>query len=156
MLISAQDIAKRDRMTSVGAWIRGVSGRHKQEGKLPAMWDGKTISGAPVAAFVDHGRILAQCDICGSHEYVDPDNRIFYCMGCGNNGSTAARPVEFPDDWAQIEAALSARPIVEGFGRDWIEKVMRSTPGIADLARAWRPGVSAAQLEAENKDGGLL
>jgi hypothetical protein len=119
------------------------------------MWDGKTVSGAPVLAFVDHGRILAQCDVCGSHEYVDADTRMFYCMGCANNGSIAARPVDFPTDWAQIEQILSARPIVEGFGRDWIEKVMRAIPGVAGLARTWRPGVSAATLQAENDAGGL-
>jgi ribosomal protein L37E len=147
-LITAKDIAKRDNMIGVGAWIRSASARQVQLKRITVAWDGRTVNGEPVQAFVNTGRVLAQCPICGRHEYVDDQEPIFYCTTCGNGGSVAARPVEFPEDWGEIKAALLKRPIVEGFGRNEIEKVLNSKP--ENLARDWRPGVKAEELEEEN------
>lgn len=150
-LITAKDIAKRDSMINVGAWIRAASGRQVALKRITCAWDGRTVNGEPVQAFVNAGRILAQCPICGRHEYVDPAEPIFYCTTCGNGGSVAARPVKFPDDWERIEAALLAREIMPGYGRNEIEQVMNATP--VGLAREWRPGTTAEELEAENAGG---
>lgn len=150
-LITAKDIAKRDNMISVGAWIRSASARQRQLKRIVVAWDGKTVNGDAVTAFVNFGRVLAQCPNCGRHEYVDEQEPIFYCTTCGNNGSVAARPVEFPEDWESVKAALLKRPIVAGFGKDEIEKMLNSKP--ENLPRDWRPGISAETLEAENAQG---
>lgn len=147
-LITAKDVAKRDGMVSVGAWIRAAAGRQVQLKRIKVAWDGRTVHGEPVQAFVDFGRLLAQCPVCGRHEYVDPDEPIFYCTTCGNDGSAAARPVQFPEDWQRVEAALLAREIVPGFGRNDIERAYNSKP--TGLPREWRPGTTADQLELEN------
>lgn len=147
-LITAKDIARRDSMISVGAWIRAASGRNAQLRRIPVAWDGRTINGDPVQAFINTGRVLAQCPICGRHEYVDPDEPVFYCTTCGNGGSVAARPVIFPADWSRIEAALLVREIEPGFGRNDIERVMNAKP--LGLPREWRPGTTADELEQEN------
>lgn len=147
-LVTAKNIARRDSMVSVGAWIRSASARQVSLKRIPCAWDGRTVNGEPVQAFVDFGRVLARCPICGRHEYVDPDEPIFYCTTCGNGGSVAARPVEFPPDWPRIEAALLARDIILGYGRNEIELVMNSQP--VGLPREWRPGTPADVLELEN------
>jgi hypothetical protein len=150
-LITALDVAKRDRVGSVTAWIRSVSAKFMQNGKLGAVWDGRTVSGSAVEAYVSAGRVVASCDLCGNSEYVDPQTPVFYCLGCGNGNSNAARPVKFPDDWTRIKAALEARPLVPGMGRNEIERTLRSKPVIKGLGRNWRPGKTLEELMAENE-----
>lgn len=150
-LITAKDIAKRDHMISVDAWIRDTTGKLKKRGMLAVMWDGKTVEGEPVAAFVNHGRLLAQCDICQRLEYVCEERRIFYCSGCGNGGKESARPVSFPDDWEAVKAALLARPVLETIGRNPVERMFFHKPGVRGLQREWQPGTDAAVLEVENR-----
>lgn len=148
-LITAKDIARRDNMISVGAWIRSASARQVTLKRIAVAWDGRTVNGEPVEAFINTGRVLAQCPVCRRHEYVDPDEPIFYCTTCGNDGSVAARPVVFPADWDAISAALLARDIVPSYGRNDIEKVMNAQP--VGLPREWRPGTTVDELLAENQ-----
>lgn len=150
-LFTANDDAKRKRMASVTSLVRSMSVQAAQRGKIAFPWDGRSVAGAPVEAFVNFGRWLAQCDLCGNHEYVDPDTPIFFCANCGNGDSRAARPVEFPFDREQIEATLMARPIVPGVGKDDVQRAMNGFPAIEGLGREWRPGVSAKDLEKENE-----
>jgi len=135
---------------SVEAWIKGISGILVHKKVLKLAWDGQTVGGEPVLPLVDFGRVLAQCDVCGNYEYVSPSSSIFYCMRCGNSGSGIARPVKFPRNWKRIEAALVARPIVLGYGANWVERVLRSKPENRELPREWRPGVKAKVLEEAN------
>ena len=61
-------------------------------------------AGKPVEARIDFARWIADCE-CGGAEYVDPDEPLFFCMACGNAGTSGrARKVEFPDDRETIEA----------------------------------------------------
>lgn len=151
-LVTANDIAVRDGFLTVEEWIRNISAMLVQKRALRVKWDGRTVGGNPVQPLVDYGRVLAKCDVCRNPEYVSPKSPIFYCMRCGNNGSGIARPVQFPDDWERIEAALVARPIVEGFGRNWVEAVLQSKPKYPELPREWRPGITVDTLEKENAD----
>lgn len=112
--------------------------------EVRAMWErilversaaeGRTITlrqtGVTVAARVDHGRWLVDCD-CGDAALAWPDHGEAACMGCG-----AVCGVEFPpaDVVAKAEAVLAARP-----GRN----------------RNWRPDTeTVGDLQAENLLGG--
>lgn len=154
-LINAQDIAKRDGKPTVQYWIREISEMRRDQAGGACAWDGKTVTGQAVHPMVNQGRVLAQCPICGGYEYVCAETPVFYCMTCFNGSTSAGVPVEFPVDWKRVEAALVARPIVPGYGRNEIEAALRSKPVFRQLARAWSYGTSAEMLEEENRSGGL-
>lgn len=149
-LIDAGDVARRDKKKSVAEWVRDISALKVHEKKILSVWDGKSVGGEGVLAFVNTGRILARCE-CGNHEYVCFDEPIFFCMQCGNGNSGEARPVLFPLDWAEIEAALIARPIFPGPGLDEVQSVFRSRPVMPGWKRNWTPDISLEELLAENE-----
>lgn len=148
-LITASDVARRDKKNSVAEWVREISMLRVSEKKILQGWDGKSVEGEPVYAFVNTGRVLAKCK-CGNHEYVSAREPIFFCMQCGNNNSGSARPVEFPQDWAEIEAALIARPIFPGPGLDEVQAIFRSKPVMPGWKRNWTRDVSLEALLNEN------
>jgi hypothetical protein len=154
-LISADDVAKRDKKSSVKTWICDVSAMLVHQGKIQKAWDGKSVSGEMVQVMVSNGRVMARCEDCGNYEYVSAQENIFFCMSCANGGSGEARPVEFPEDWAAIVAALIARPIFPGPGLDEVQAVFRSRPVIRELKRNWSPGITLVQLLEENTSYGL-
>lgn len=156
-LITATDIALRDRRASVGAWIRWRASQLQAQGRLVVIWDGRTVSGEAVPAQVNRGRWVAICPDCGNVEYVCPDTPIFYCLSCGNQNSVAAKPVLFPaaDERGRIEAVLLARPVVAGRGQNAIELALSSRAALKGLLRNWEPGVSVETLEAENAERGV-
>jgi hypothetical protein len=153
-LIDATDIARRDKKSGVREWLMETSVLKMSQRGGDVCWDG-SVDGEPVDVLVNKGRVLARCGVCGGYEYVCKAEPIFFCLSCANNGSAAAKPVRFPDDWDRIERALIARPILPGYGRNEIEAVLSSRPVIRNLTRTWTPGKSAEQLEAENREGGL-
>ena len=148
-LISADDVAKRDKKKNVAVWICDISAVRVSEKKIFKGWDGKSVNDDPVYAFVNNGRLLARCG-CGNHEYVSAQERIFFCMQCGNENSGVARPVVFPQDWEKIEAALIARPIFPGPGLDEVQAVFRSRPVMPAWKRNWTPDITLEQLLVEN------
>jgi hypothetical protein len=151
-LITARDLAERDHMNSVADWLRKSSQEAVRRGVIRRAWDGKSVSGSPVEAFVDFGRWLAKCDACGGYCYVDPDEKIFFCLRCGNQGIGMARPVLFPDEFDKIETALLARPIVDDArARNPVEKAVLGRPTVEGLARSWYPGQSQESLLKDNK-----
>jgi hypothetical protein len=154
-LITASDVAKRDKKTSVAAWICDVSRMRVIEGKIATAWDGKQMGGEPVRVMVNNGRVLARCEPCNKHEYVSPTEPIFFCMECGNGNSGMARPVEFPVDWNEIAAALIARPIFPGPGLDEVQAMFRSRPVMRDLKRNWDVDIPLEQLRDENRNYGI-
>ena len=90
---------------------------------------------APVLARVRQGRWIGLCE-CGGAERVDPGERTFYCFGCGNEDARGdLRPVVFPHDYPDIEAALSVRPY--------------------PINRNWEPGETVGDLLEENREHGL-
>lgn len=65
--------------------------------------------GPPADAYLNHGRWLVDCE-CGSAQLTDPDDRRVFCPYCGNGGTGLWRPVTWPDDWEDIEAAVADVP----------------------------------------------
>lgn len=152
-LITAVEIAKRDKKTDVRAWVMEISAMRRDQTGGAHAWDGRTVSGEVVRPLVNQGRLLVECPTCGGYEYVCRETPIFYCMTCFNNESNAALPVEFPADWKRVEAALLARAIIPGYGRNEVEAALRSRPVLRHLPRMWNYGTPAEQLEAENNGG---
>lgn len=108
--------------------------------------DGNALPAPPlatVAAYVNHGRWVADCPTpgCGGALCLSRQASLFLCPQCwnaANGGQWMA--VTFPAAKQQIEALLLRRPAAD----DW------TAP-----ARNWRPGESTAQLRAENAARGL-
>lgn len=73
-----------------------------------------TTAGPPVAARVNHNRLIADCPDCGGAEFVWRDGpHVMLCLSCLNGGiGHVWRPVALPDHYPAIEAALLARPLV--------------------------------------------
>ena len=93
---------------------------------------------APVDAYVNRGRWIAECE-CGGAEIVDPITRLFMCASCFNlDHKHRWRLVALPDATTSqvIEAALVMRPELR--------------------TRNWRPGESVADLIAQNVENGLM
>lgn len=95
-------------------------------------------STAPVQAhlYVRHGRLLVHCPWCPSAEYAHVTDRRFFCSHC-LNGPVKGAPirVEWPEDFAQIEAVLIRRP--------------------DPMTRNWERGETVADLQAENASHGV-
>lgn len=151
-LITLDDLVVRDQQRSVQAWILWKCQESIRTKKIAFGWDGKSVEGGAVMAFVNQGRWLARCKVCGNPCYVSWKTPIFYCVECGNGKSAAAWPVEFPDERKDIELALLRRDVVvipNKFIRNEVEAAFNSKPVNARLPRSWRPGISAADLNAE-------
>lgn len=82
----------------------------------------------PVYAYVNHGRWVANCHCLGGAELVT-EGEEFLCGNCGS-----VRPVVWPADIEQIEAALARRPTVN---------------------QNWQPGETVQLLAAENLVRGI-
>lgn len=150
-LITASDIAARDGCASVGEWLLIESRKAAQKCKITRAWDGRSVSGLPVMAYVDFGRWAGRCE-CGGGTYVDPSEPIFFCLTCGNGGSGMARPVIFPVDMQIIEEALLARPVIDDErAQNKIESARLAKPVIGNLPRNWHPHQSVEVLLAENE-----
>lgn len=151
-LIVLEDLVARDQQRTVEKWILWKCQESIRTKKIAFGWDGKSVEGGAVMAFVNQGRWLARCKVCGNPSYVSWMTPIFYCVECGNGKSAAAWPVEFPAEREEIEEALLRREVVviDGkFIRNAVEAAFNSKPVQAGLPRAWRPGISAEDLNAE-------
>ena len=155
-IITLDDLAARDKKDSVQAWIIWMCEMAIEAHKIRQGWDGATVEGEPVKAFVDHGRWLGRCKVCANPIYVSYVTPILYCPECGNGGSRAAWGVEFPVEREAIERELVVRPVElpdpKKLIRNDVERALNSRPVIAGLVRNWLPGDSLEQLRAENAD----
>jgi len=106
-----------------------------------------------VYARVDSGRWLADCPICSRSNYVDPDEPVFYCFGCGNQGSGKFVPVIFPEEREEIETLLLARPVtVEETDTNPVSQAINSVASIPGHARNWDNELSVEDLKQANKE----
>lgn len=155
-IITLNEVVARDKQDSVQAWIIWKCEESIKAKKIKQGWDGVSIEGEPVLAFVNNGRWLARCKVCSNPVYVSPTKPILYCPECGNGGSKSAWGVEFPLDREKIEAELLRRPMEladpNRLVRNEIEEAFNSRPVIAGLTRAWRPGITVETLAKENDD----
>lgn len=65
-----------------------------------------------VSAYLNWGRWVADCPFCRGAEVVGKQSKLFFCLSCGmieNGHHTMA--VRFPEDIAEIEAALADEPV---------------------------------------------
>ncbi len=149
-LITSKNMARRAGCVSVAQWMQMLAEQSIQRGKFHVQWDGMHVGGAPVQAFVDFGRWMARCE-CGQHNYVDPDEAVFFCARCGNGNSGLARPVLFPIERELIEELLLARPVVKNpLAKNEIEDARLAKPVLAFLPRSWHPGQSVEDLRTMN------
>jgi len=106
-----------------------------------------------VQAFIDFGRWGARCPDCeGGAEYVDPDDPVFYCFGCGNvSAGGKLRPVQFPPNREDIELLLLERPISVHSGITKSQICLSSQPLAGDAYRNWVPGEDIQKVKDKNK-----
>jgi hypothetical protein len=116
--------------------------------------------GAPVSARIWQGQWIADCE-CNSASFVDPDEPLFFCFGCGNRSNAGKpRPVLFPAEAErlEIERLLLERPVDDQSGLTDNERAGVARPllyvedetGTAQpLVRAWNPGQSLEDLHHE-------
>jgi hypothetical protein len=114
-------------------------------------------TGSPVAARIWQGQWIAECE-CKSASFVDPDEPLFFCFGCGNRMNAGKpRPVLFPPEAERlaIERLLLERPVDDLAGLTDNERAGLARPlvYVADahgaprpLTRSWEPGESADDL----------
>lgn len=118
--------------------------------------------GVPVTARIWQGQWIADCE-CTSASFVDPEEPIFFCFGCGNrsNGSKP-RPVIFPPtaERLEIERLLLERPVDDLAGLTDNERAGMARPLLVmedlngqprPLVRAWEPGQTPADLRFEQE-----
>lgn len=149
-IITLDDLVARDGMKSVKEWILAKCSESIQKKKIQQGWDGQSIDGEPVLAFINQGRWGARCKVCANPFYVSYETPILYCSECGNGGSSVAYAVQFPGNRLEIEAALLKREVVLlRHARNEVEAAFIAMPKVAGLARSWRPGVSVVDLELE-------
>ena len=111
---------------------------------------------APVYAMIDTGRWGAKCE-CGGAEYVEFDDPVFWCFGCGNvSVGGLLRPVLFPSakEVEEIELLLTERPISVHKGLTKMSRVLSSQP-LGNLRREWHFGDTVEELKEANKKEGL-
>lgn len=116
--------------------------------------------GAAVKARIWQGQWIAECDVCGGNEFVDPEEPVFYCFGCGNREvGSYLRPVEFPAEWREIEGLILERPVFDKRGLSDMERAGLAKPAVVvvsggleyPLTRSWMPGESLDELREQNK-----
>jgi hypothetical protein len=119
---------------SARGYIRKMQRGFQQRGIPVTIKDiEKEPTGVPVYARIWQGQWIADCE-CNSASFVDPDEPVFFCFGCGNRSNgRKPRPVRFPAEWKEIEQILLERPVDD-------------LAGLTDLERA---GMAKAVLVVE-------
>lgn len=115
--------------------------------------------GKAVLARIWQGQWVAECDVCGGNEFVDPEEPVFFCFGCGNRENNSyLRPVTFPENWQEVEALVLERPVRDRRGVTDLERaglalpavVVKTDDGQFPLVRSWMPGETVEELRRQN------
>jgi hypothetical protein len=115
--------------------------------------------GEPVLAYIHQGQWIAECDLCGGHEFIDPQEPIFFCFGCANRSTGGyVRPVTVPENWQAIEQAILARPVHDWKGLTDLERAGLARAAVVvekngveyPLVRSWKPDETLEELLAQN------
>ncbi len=152
-VITGKDLAARDGAPSHRAWIDHTSRRQARRNLLDTPFTGR-VSGQAVLARINFGRWSAFCLDCGGSEYVDPEERIFYCFSCGNrtNGGDA-RPVAFPSAAMreEIERLVMARPVDDRRGVNAMDRALKARCLVPGFSRSWEPPETPDELARQNE-----
>jgi len=127
-------------------------------------------NGNPVKALIWQGQWIAECEWCNGATFVDPDEPVFFCFGCGNraNGSQP-RPVIFPAEYRKIEELILSRPVNDMAGLTDLERAGMSRAILfvekrtldekgtevtvtLPLSRSWEPGESVEDLISQQEE----
>jgi hypothetical protein len=127
-------------------------------------------SGVPVFAEVWQGQWIARCGDCNGASFIDPDEPVFFCFGCGNRSNGGfCRPVIIPRNWKEIELVLLERPVDDVAGltdleragmarpvlhieRDVVDEKGHVTTALLPLVRSWKHGETLEDLHAQQDE----
>lgn len=152
-IVTLDDLVERDEKQNVQRWILWKCEESIRVKKIQRGWDGVSVEGEAVLAFINAGRWVARCKVCANVNYVSWKTKILYCCECGNGGGEAAYPVQFPEDREAIEAELLKREVVlTRYARNKVEAALNSQAVVAGLGRNWRQGISVEDLVREVED----
>ncbi|CAB4166844.1 hypothetical protein UFOVP1383_39 [uncultured Caudovirales phage] len=140
MIATARTLYALQDAAAVRSWLLGLKSTRQAMSLLGIAES--AIGGAsdvdavapPAFAYVNHGRWVADCPMngCGGALVVAPYMRGFLCGSCINvDAAHRFRPLSWPENGAEIEAALDVRPL--------------------ETTRNWRPGETVEDLLAENE-----
>lgn len=113
----------------------------------------ETMAKSPVYARIYRGHWIADCDVCSGAMFVSPDDPVFFCVECFNRKDNGKlRPIIFPDNRQDIEAAILERPVNEFAGVTESERAGRAslTVGGRTFTRDWMPGETAEMIRQQN------
>ena len=148
-IYTALDYAiKRDGVKTVKERVQKYQRDFKNKG-MPVKVTFKPV-GKAIPARIYQSHWIADCE-CGGAEFVDYNEPVFFCWGCGNQKTNGAvRPVLFPRNREKIEAKILERPVVAKRGLDDMAKAESARAEIlADgkpLTRSWVQGETLAVL----------
>lgn len=154
-IVSLEDVAARDGQENGHTWLLMKCHEAIKTRKFSTPWDGKSVEGEAVKAFVNNGRWGARCKVCNAPQYVSVQTPVLFCVECGCGNSGKAWEVEFPEERERIENALLAREVVYDetrLIRNIVELSLHARPKTPGLARTWRTGIAVETLEAENAE----
>lgn len=122
-------------------------------------------TGAPVKARVWQGQWIADCEECHGACFIDPEDPVFFCFGCGNRSNNShLRPVEVPANWREIEQVLLERPVNDVAGLTDLERAalakavviveVETEDGLLGLplVRSWEPHESVDDLRQQQDE----
>jgi len=162
-IITGKHIAERDGFKTHRERIRARYREMSRKHKIEIVYRDEIAEDKPVMARIDFGRWSARCDQCDGSEYVDPEEPVFYCFGCGNfvvDGKL--RTVIFPPDEKRrkIEKLVLARPVHDALGLTKDSRALNAKPIVYQelepghyrpLSRSWEPDESIEDLIDQNK-----
>lgn len=165
-IFDALDKIEQEQQAGLGSYLNYKERIRELAKKHGVPWDGKICKGPPIWARIERGRWIADCDFevqgirCNGAEWVTP-GEPFYCVKCGNaktNGQ--ARPVIFPENKENIEAAVMERPLINmAPGAHPVLQTLGGIPalgiqtdqGMLVVGREWHPGETVKDLRDQHK-----
>lgn len=109
-IVTGEDFARASNCASYRDWMKKTAA----ESRLHAMLHNRRtlderVMGPPLVATIQGGRWVVRCQ-CGGYEVVSPSDPVVFCFSCCNvDNQGALRPVKFPGNIPEIEAALMSR-----------------------------------------------
>ncbi len=155
-IFTSKHIAERHGLKTGIEWVVLRCSKMNREKKLDTPYK-PGLKGTPVKAFLVQQRWTAFCECRpGASEYVDPDEKEFYCFGCGNQDTGGhPRAVVFPAEATRlkIEQEIMRRPVKIVDGTTKLERARRALPAKINgkaYPRQWEPGISLAELRKDS------